>query len=148
MSKKLTTSIEINASPNAVWQVLTDFGCFPQWNPFIRSIRGEATQGAQLHVQIQPPNGAGMTFHPKVLIAEPGYELRWLGQFLLPGIFDGEHHFHIELLSEHRVRFVQSEVFSGLLVSLLWSSLDTKTRQGFEEMNQALKLQAELYNAG
>jgi hypothetical protein len=147
MSKELITSIEINASPSAVWKVLTDFSRFPQWNPFIRSISGEATQGAQLHVQVQPPNGDGMTFHPKVLIAEPGYELRWLGRFLLPGIFDGEHRFQIESLDEHRVRFVHSEVFSGLLVPLLWNSLDTKTRQGFEEMNQALKLQAEQYNA-
>lgn len=143
MSRKLITSIEINASPNAVWQVLTDFSRFPQWNPFIRSISGEVTQGAQLHVQVQPPDGDGMTFHPKVLVAEPGHELRWLGRFLLPGIFDGEHCFQIEPLSEHRVRFVHSEVFSGLLVPLLWSSLDIKTRQGFEEMNQALKLQAE-----
>ncbi len=147
MSRKLITSIEINASPNAVWQVLTDFSRFPQWNPFIRSISGEVTQGAQLHVQVQPPDGDGMTFHPKVLVAEPGHELRWLGRFLLPGIFDGEHRFQIEPLGEHRVRFVQSEVFSGLLVPLLWNSLDTKTRQGFEEMNQALKLQAEQYNA-
>jgi hypothetical protein len=148
MSKELSTSIEINASPSAVWQILTDFSRFPQWNPFIRSIRGEVTQGMQLHVQIQPPDGAGMTFHPKVLIAKPGNELRWLGRLLLPGLFDGEHRFQIEPLGEHRVRFVQSEIFSGLLVPLLWRSLDIKTRQGFEEMNQALKSQAEQYDAG
>ena len=73
-----------------------------------------------------------MTFHPVVLVAELERELRWLGRLFVPGLFDGEHRFLIEPLSEHRVRFVHSEVFSGLLLPLLWRSLDTQTRQGFE----------------
>ena len=41
------------------------------------------------------------------------------------------------------MRFVQREIFSGLLVPLFAKDLNTKTKQGFEAMNQALKQLAE-----
>jgi hypothetical protein len=143
MAKQLMTSIEIDAPQNVVWEILTEFERFDLWNPFIRSIDGKAAPGNKLTIKIKPPGGNIMTFRPVVLAAEPGKELRWLGRVLFPGIFDGEHRFQIELLGDRRVRFVHSEKFSGLLVSLFWRSLDTQTRRGFEEMNQALKLRSE-----
>ncbi len=141
--KELRTEIEINAPPERVWQLLTDFASFPQWNPFIRWASGEPRKGAQLQVHLQPSGAKGMTFRPKVLKAEPKRELRWLGHFLIPGLFDGEHIFTIELLEAGRVRFVQREIFTGILVPLFMRWLGKDTRRGFEEMNQALKLRAE-----
>lgn len=146
MSRKLVTQVEIDASSEVVWQILTDFDQFIDWNPFIRSIRGEPKKGARLQAQIQPSGGNAMTFRPIVLIAEPERELRWLGRFLFPGVFDGEHCFRIEVLNDRRVRVIHSEVFSGVLVPLLWRTfLDQRTRQGFEAMNRALKNRAEHY---
>jgi hypothetical protein len=126
-----------------VWQILTDFASFPEWNPFIRWAEGEAVTGAKLTVHLQPPGGRGMTFKPAVLQAEPKRKLRWLGHLLMPGIFDGEHIFNIEPLGEKRVRFILREAFRGLLVPLFSGSLYTSSRRGFEEMNQALKKRAE-----
>jgi hypothetical protein len=143
MARELRTDIEINAPAETVWEVLTDFSHYSQWNPFIRSISGEARQGGMLEIFIQQPGGNGMTFRPIILALQPERELRWLGRLLLPGIFDGEHQFQIESLGENRTRLIQREAFSGLLVPFLWSSLDKQTKQGFEEMNRALKIQAE-----
>lgn len=139
----LNTAIEINASAERVWAILSDFASYPQWNPFIRSATGLPRQGARLQIAVQPSGGKAMRFSPVVLAAEPGRELRWLGRLLLPGVFDGEHRFFIERLNEGKVRFEQSERFSGLLVGLLRRSLDRDTRRGFEEMNRALKARAE-----
>ena len=141
--KELRSEIEIQASAERVWQLLTDFPSFPQWNPFIRKASGNIRAGERLDVNIQPSGASGMTFRPTVLKAEPNRELRWLGHLLIPGLFDGEHIFTIEPLGEGRVRFTQREVFTGLLVSLFARGLDTDTRRGFEEMNQALKARAE-----
>jgi len=141
--KQLRTEISINAPPEHVWHLLTDFASFPEWNPFIRRASGEVREGSQLEVYLQPSGAKGMTFRPKVLKAEPNRELRWLGHFLIPGLFDGEHIFTIEPLEAGRVRFVQREIFTGLLVPLFARSLEKDTRRGFEEMNQALKLRAE-----
>jgi Uncharacterized conserved protein len=83
-----------------------------------------------------------MTFRPTVLKAEPNRELRWIGHLLIPGLFDGEHIFTIEPLGTNRVRFIQCEIYTGLLVPLFGRGLDTDTQRGFIEMNQALKIQA------
>jgi hypothetical protein len=140
--KELRSDIEIEAPAERVWQILTDFNAYPQWNPFIQRIAGVPETGTQLEVRIQPPGGTGMTFKPSVLAAKSNRELCWLGRLLVPGLFDGEHTLRLEPLGPERTRFVQSERFTGLLVPLFGSTLE-KTQRGFEEMNQALKARAE-----
>ena len=142
-SHQIETEIEIDASPERIWEILSDFRTYPDWNPFIRFIRGTPEQGARLEVRIQPSGAKGMTFRPSILVADAGRELRWLGRLLLPGIFDGEHRFVIQPLGTDRVLFRQSEQFNGVLVPLFRRSLDRDAKRGFEEMNLALKARAE-----
>jgi hypothetical protein len=146
--RELYSEIEIAASAERVWRLLTDFASYPEWNPFIRRISGEPTTGERLEVRIEPPGGRGMTFRPTVLNAEDNRELRWLGHLLVPGLFDGEHSLVIQPLGENRVRFVQREAFRGLLVPLFARSLNNNTQRGFEEMNRALKGRAEAPSTG
>ena len=42
---ELNNEVEINASAERVWHLLTDFAQFPKWNPFIQRVRGEPTPG-------------------------------------------------------------------------------------------------------
>ena len=114
--KELRSQIEIESPAERVWQVLTDFAAYPEWNPFIRRVDGQPEVEEQLVVRMRPSGTRGMTFRPTVMKAEPNRQLRWLGHLLVPGIFDGEHIFEIEELERDRVRFVQREVFKGLLV--------------------------------
>jgi hypothetical protein len=141
--KEIHTEIEIAATPERVWQMLTDFAAYPEWNPFIVRIAGEARTGALLEAELRPPGTRGWTFRPRILAATPPRELRWIGRTGFRGIFDGEHTFLIEPLEGGGVRFVQRERFTGLLVPLLAHMLDDKTRRGFEEMNRWLKKRAE-----
>jgi len=141
--KELHAEIEIQASVERVWQLLTDFEKFPEWNPFLRRASGRIAAGAKLKVFMQPSGASGITMRPKVVKVEPPRELRWLGHLLVPGLFDGEHAFIIEALGPGRVRFVQREVFTGILVPLFARMLDASTKRGFLEMNQALKSRAE-----
>ncbi len=141
--KELSTEIEISAPAGKGWAILTTLSQFAEWNPLIREAEGEVREGAQLRIRIEPPGGKGMTFKPTVTRVLPEREFRWLGRFLLPALFEGEHIFELTPLSESRIRFVHREQFSGLLPPFLWGSLESSTRQGFEEMNAALKKEAE-----
>lgn len=140
---EITTDIEIEAAPERVWAILVDFPAHPRWNPFVRSVEGEPTAGKRLKISVQPVGGKGMTFRPIVLTSTPNQELRWLGRFLLPGIFDGEHYFRIVPLGPNKVRFIHGEKFSGILVALAKSGLEGGTKSGFIAMNTALKARAE-----
>ena len=140
--RSISHTIEIDASPEAVWRELADTDSYAEWNPFIRSLEGEFEEGTRLRVRIEPPDGRPMTFRPTVRAVRPGRELRWLGHLLVRGLFDGEHSFEIESLGAGRSRFTQAERFSGLLVHPLGGGL-AKTERGFEAMNRALKERAE-----
>jgi hypothetical protein len=129
MGKQLHTTIEIDATPEQVWQVLTDFAAYPEWNPFITRASGTAHPRERLRLRLQPPGGRGATLRPTVLEADPGQRLRWLGHVLLPGLFDGDHAFTIEPLGDGRVRVSQQEQFRGILVPLAATSLDRPTPQ-------------------
>jgi hypothetical protein len=136
---ELRTEVEIDAPPERVWAVLLDFERFPDWNPFIRSIRGQALVGSRLEVLLGASGTRPMRFRPTVKVVVPNRELRWLGRLGLPRLFDGEHIFQIEPLGPTRARFVQREQFRGLFVPLLARSLNRDARRGFEEMNRALR---------
>ena len=140
---EIQTQIDIDAPPKRVWAVLTDFERHPTWNPFIREIRGEPREGAQLYVRLAPPDGKPMTFKPVVTSAEPNRAFAWLGKLFASWVFAGAHRFRLEPLAADWTRFHHGEAFSGLLVPLIKRRLDTDTRRGFELMNEALKAEAE-----
>jgi hypothetical protein len=143
MAKQLHAQIDIHATPQRVWQVLTDLDTYPQWNPFMTRAAGNPRPGQRLRIRLQPVGGRAMTFRPTVLEAAPGRQLRWLGHLLVTGLFDGEHTFTIQPLGHGQVRLVQQEDYRGLLVPLLTASLDRRTLPAFQQMNQALKRRAE-----
>ena len=141
--KSIHTEIEIQASDERVWDVLTDLATYPEWNPLIRQASGNVTAGEHLELHIHPPGLSKRTFLVKILRVEPRREFRWLGRVLMPGLLDGDHNLLIEPIGTNRVRLVQREDFSGLLVPFCARWLVRNMRQGFEEMNLALKKRAE-----
>lgn len=139
--RTIKTEIVVNAPAFRVWQVLSDFEAYPQWNPFIRQVAGVARPGEQLMIELNS-NGHTTTFQPTLLVVKPERELRWIGHLFIPGVFDGKHSLLIEPLGESRVHFVQSENFRGILVPFLGTLLKD-TVNSFQEMNQQLKKRAE-----
>jgi hypothetical protein len=136
---QIEASIDIDASPAAVWRVFADFASYPDWNPFVRSLEGDLRVGERLRVRLEPPGQRGVTLRPIVRAYTSERELRWLGRLGLPRIFDGEHRFTLEPIDQGRgTRFTQSEEFRGVLVPFLGSLL-RKTETAFGSMNEALR---------
>ena len=137
MSLQLSTEIRIKVSSQEIWQELIDFNSYPSLNPFITKIEGIPKQHNQLKASI-----GGMKFKPIVLESTPNKKLVWLGKLLFKGFFDGKHSF--EIIEEvNKCVFIQSETFTGILDPLFKKKLKTDTKQGFEAMNEALKLRVE-----
>ena len=140
--REIQTEIHIDDSPGEVWRVLTDFGAYPEWNPVVKSVRGEPRVGARLEIFVQVPGGRGMKFKPEVLRVETARELRWIGSLPVPGLFNGEHIFILEPAGEGRTRFLHGERFTGLLIPLMGGTL-VKVERGYKLMNEALKARVE-----
>jgi hypothetical protein len=137
------TAIDIDATPDRVWEVLSDFSAYPEWNPFIVRANGKAEAGRRITVRMQPVGSRAVTLRPTVLEATEGRRLRWRGRLGIPGIFDVEHVFSIETGDGGRTRLSQSEQFVGVLVPFMSGSLDRHTLPAFAAMNEALKRRAE-----
>ena len=60
--------------------------------------------------------GGIMVFTPTVLVAERDREHRWLGRSE-GDVFNGHHHFLIELTENNKVHFIQTEKFTDSMVS-------------------------------
>jgi len=141
--KKIETRITIDKPAQQVWEKLTEFEKLPTWNPFIKKISGNPQSDSHIEILLKVPGGdKTMTFKPKVLKFEANQEFRWKGKLLLPGIFDGEHYFIMNEVSENKTEFVHGEIFSGILIPLMGSMLKN-TEIGFNEMNRALKDEVE-----
>lgn len=144
MSKSVETTIDVHATPEDIWNVLMDFERYPEWNPFVTHISGEAKLGGKLEITVLPPGGKPMHFKPKVVELEPNTAFAWLGSVGFRGLFDGRHHFRLVPIDANTTRFEHGERFSGLLSVLFGRKQLENTRRGFEAMNEKLKLRVEV----
>lgn len=141
-ANEIHTTVDIDVPTDMVWRALVDFERYPEWNPFTRIV-GRAEEGSRLRVSPGPEAGRVPTFRPRVLRAEPGRELRWLGHLYVPGLFDGEHGFVLEDIGGGRTRLTQEERFSGALAGPINRRYGARTEQTFRAVNEALKTRAE-----
>jgi hypothetical protein len=139
-SRTIHTTVDINAGNDAVWDVLTDFASYKEWNPVMR-IEGTPEVGTKLVVHLTG-EGGGMSFKPKVLAATPGKELRWLGKLGLRSIAAGEHFFVLTTNDDGTTRLNHGERYSGALVALAKGS-SANSGAAYEAFSQALKQRVE-----
>lgn len=138
---EIETSIKISATANKIWQELTNFNEYKNWNPSIIDISGELGKNKTLKIVVKIDEKT-MIFKPTVLECEENKELRWLGKIFLGGIFDGEHYFLIKENSDETCTFIQGEKFNGILIPFFGKTF-INTIKGFEKMNEELKKRAE-----
>ena len=144
--KEIKTEIIINASSKDVWNVLTNFSQYPEWNPFIRSLEGQAVEDTKLVATLKLKDRKPMVFKPVVTASEENKKFEWLGKTPL-NVVNGRHYFVVEEISNGQVKFVHGEQFTGILAKPFHKRLAEPTQKGFIEMNKALKERAEQLSA-
>ncbi|HJK92744.1 MAG TPA: SRPBCC domain-containing protein [Polyangiaceae bacterium LLY-WYZ-15_(1-7)] len=139
------TEIEIDASPEVVWQVLTDLGTYADWNPVVMAprCRGPLGPGADFDFRLK----LGFLEAPieAVIVRADGSELRWEGprRKLQKPLARGSHYFRLEPIGEGRTRVVHGEEFGGPLFALPWRVLGPRIGRAYDQLNAALKRRAE-----
>jgi hypothetical protein len=143
LMKYIRTEAIINASGKAVWKVLIDFNAYPEWNSFVHII-GRPGLGQMLEVTMYlEEDGKPQSFRPKVIQWEVNRGFTWKGGLFIPGIFDGEHFFELNMLDDDHVKFIHGENFSGILSGIIMRLIGKKAKLAYERMNSELKRRVE-----
>lgn len=136
-----SASTTIEASPESIWEILTDAPRYPEWDPGVERIEGRIAPGEKITAfnKLSP----GRAFPVKVTEFEPGRKMTWTGGMPL-GLFKGERTFTLTPQDNGSVEFTVQEEFSGLLLPLIGRSLPDLTAS-FEQFVAGLKNRAEEY---
>jgi hypothetical protein len=140
--KAYSASTNIKASPETIWDILTDAEHYPEWDPQAIRIEGTIAEGETVtaYTRLSPDRA----FPAKVTEFVPGRRMTWASGMPL-GLFKGERTFVLTSQEDGSVDFALSEEFSGLLLPLFARSLPDMT-EPFEGFVAGLKARAERQN--
>ncbi|MCD4743948.1 MAG: SRPBCC domain-containing protein [Desulfobacteraceae bacterium] len=140
---EIEESIEINAPDEKIWDIISNFGTYPDWNTYIKYIEGDLKPGKSLYVETENMNANHAKYHAIVTKVVENRELSWEGRLLMSGIYDSERSFVITSLSESRSIFTFRGNYTGLLVPLFRALVRKGEASDYKRMNKALKVRAE-----
>lgn len=135
---------DIGASVERVWDVLTAFREWDEWNPVITRMRATLAVGAPVSFVIAV-GGRELKIRGEMVNVQPGRELRWRGptSWLLAQVFQGEHYLRVEPAAGGHARLVHGETFRGASLPVLWGKLEKDLQKAYGSMNRAVKARAE-----
>jgi len=129
--------INIQASAESVWHLLSDATGFSRWNSTISGIEGQIRDGERLKLHVP---GTSRTFTPKVSGVVHARRMVWSDG--LPLVFRGVRTFVLEMRDASSTDFVMQERFSGVVFAFA-KRLLPDFRPIFEAYARDLKREAE-----
>lgn len=140
MIYEISTSIEIEAKKEEIWESLTDFKSFPAWNPFLRKIWiKNLLPGEPFWLLVHAPSSFPVLMRGKMLRIDPLSLILWQCDLIHPFLLRGMHKLELLEATPTATRFFHTERFEGILPFFLWMAIKPRVQEGFELMNQALK---------
>jgi hypothetical protein len=137
------TTFPIVASPEAVWDVLTDFERYPEWNPSLPSISGDLRPGGTVSLTLAMPGRPSLKVKARLSDVEPGRRLTWHGNVGADWLFAGTREFQIDAQPDGTVRFTHVEDVRGALFPLFRAVMGSAIQAHHDALNVALTERAE-----
>jgi hypothetical protein len=137
--KAYQASSTIEASPNAIWAILTDGSKYPDWDSGVDRVVGRIAPDEKISVfsKVSP----GRAFPVRVTEFASGQKMVWSGGMPL-GLFKGVRTFTLTPEGNGTTRFTLREEYTGPLVSVIWRSMPDLGPY-FEQFANGLKERAE-----
>ena len=105
----------INATPDAIWAILTDGASYPEWDPNMVRLDGTIRLGEKITAHTKLSDRA---FPVTVSVFVPGQKMVWSGGMPL-GLFKGVRSFTLTPRGHGETHVEVRERFSGLLLPLI-----------------------------
>lgn len=136
-------NIKINASDEAVYNILINFTAYEQWNPFVASIDKDAQVGDLVKVKAQLGRFSMPVYH-RILAMQKNEVLHWEDSGWFTQLAYGQRIRTIKKIDEHSISLSNKLTVSGPLAWLVHLFSAKTLRNGMQAENQALKNRAEL----
>lgn len=137
--RELQAAIQIAAPIDRVWQVLTDFDHWGDWNPMVNHASGNATVNSKLNITMRGADSKdAMKYQPTILESNPPKNLRWRATMISGFFFTNDRVLELRE-KDGGTELVNREEFSGLMVPLFWGKMNQFVVPMLEKMNKALK---------
>lgn len=140
--REIKTEIQIAARPSEVWNVLTEFNSWKEWNPTILLAEGTATIGSKLNITINGNGKGDANYQPNVLESSIPNSFRWRVNMMADFIFKNDRVFILQN-RQGGTYLIHKEEFSGMMVPLMWGMFEDFVGPTLEKMNEALKKKVE-----
>lgn len=132
----IKASIIIDASPEQVWNALTDFENLKTWSSSFQGLSGRFEKNGNIEVIFKSLFGQNK-MKKKLFQFEEGKSFGWTGIFLL-GMSD--YHTHIlKAISNGKTEFTQIDGLQGGASFLLGKILEKQMQKSYGVFNQELK---------
>ena len=133
--REIRTEIVLDATPEAVWDALTDLEAYAEWNPQTVEASGTVAEGERVELTVRPSGGRERTMTATVVAADRPRRLEWVSTLGSRWLFSARHTFELEPLEDDRTRLVNRERHAGVLVRF---AVSDDAGSDYEAMNRAL----------
>lgn len=133
----------VQAPAEIIWEVVSDFSTWKDWNPIHPRIEGEMRIGTSLVVDFVPvADGPVTTLAPIVQDWVPYEQLHWRTS-KLGGFVTAIRYLEIEQMGDAGSTFSNGELFMGPLVRFVSRDERRRLKAAFTRMGEAVKARAE-----
>lgn len=128
-------SLEVDASPDQIWEAMMDVKSWPEWKPFMTKARfgsgyESVTCGAKIKMSLMVGGPAVVPLSVEVCEFDKPSRLAWQGG--VQGLFHAVHGFELQDKGG-KTRVVSHEKFTGILVPLVKLIISS---EDFENLHQ------------
>lgn len=142
MSFSIDHSLEVNAPPEKVWEVISDLDSYGEWNPFVRECRSSLKPGDPLRMKVQ----LGSSVREEEEIVEQYTEGKGFAYGMKPpplGALKSFRSHRIEPLGEGKSRYISHFELNGWLAPVVKAFVGSKLQTGFDDMSEGIRKRAE-----
>ena len=135
--------IGVQAPAEIVWEVVSDFSTWHEWNPLYRKAEGQMKIGTALTLEQHLPDQPAQVIAPIVQDWVPYEQLHWRSS-RMGGFVTAIRYLEIENMGPENATFSNGELFMGLLLRFVSREERRRLKAAFAAMGEAVRDRSEV----
>jgi hypothetical protein len=136
-SKAISKSLTIKAPIDKIWDVLTDYPNYHQWNTFVPTLETPSEIGTTFYMEVQMKPNRKPIHQKEIFYKNEKYDLAWGVDMWI--FLKAYRYQRLHKVDENTTEYETKETFDGLLVPLVMWLYKKDITRGFNEVANGLK---------